>query len=82
MEIHQKGKGASIECVTRKINFISMVRGKEDSTVIQFKRKFDELNKKQKANEHAKHALVDIERIIDIWEAHGINAALLSIRKQ
>ncbi|MBK7573344.1 MAG: RNA-directed DNA polymerase [Bacteroidetes bacterium] len=74
--------GHPLNVLRGKINFISMVRGKEDSTVIQFKRKFDELNKKQKANEHAKHALVDIERIIDIWEAHGINAALLSIRKQ
>lgn len=72
--------GQPVNILRGKINFMQMVRSKGDSKVVQFKRKFDNLYHKLRELEKRDQELAQLERIIDIWERQGINAALNTLR--
>lgn len=68
--------GHPVNILRGKINFMQMVRGEGDSKVVQFKSKFDNLYQNKKQLEKRDQELAQLERIIDIWEKQGLQAAL------
>ncbi len=76
--IKYKGRTPDLKNVLDgKINFLSMVKGKEDLITIKYKRQLNELilqasQPNDEANEIEKSKLL---QIIDIWETNGIESA-------
>lgn len=76
--VNYKGRTPDLKSVLAgKINFLSMVKGKEDVIVIKYKKQLNELI--AQSNQPDKE-LTEIERnkllqIIDIWESNGIESA-------
>jgi RNA-directed DNA polymerase len=69
-----------INILRGKINFLSMVRGKSDSTVSEFKNKFVKLNANQNELTQSQILMLQIEQIISTWEKLGFESALLLIK--
>lgn len=67
-QIQKKEVPAFTRVLDGKINYLKMVKGGEDGTYLKLKMRFDVLSGANRA----------FEKVLDVWEEEGIDAAMVS----